>query len=116
MSKYIESNFLRSALIIIDTQNDFSLPGAVAEVSGTIKIIPNIKKIIKIFRTKNFPIIHVVRIYKNDGSNVDLCRKKIIENGKKIAVPHSFGSQIVENLLPNKKIKLNPELLLKNEF
>ena len=30
-----EPNFSRCAVITIDTQNDFSLPGAIAEIKGT---------------------------------------------------------------------------------
>ena len=116
IDNYIKPNFSKSALIIIDTQNDFSLPGAIAEISGTYEIITNIKKVINIFRKKSLPIIHVIRIYKTDGSNVDICRKKIIENGKKIVFPNSEGSQIVKYLLPQKNIKINTELLLKNQF
>jgi len=33
------------------------------------------------------PIIHVIRLYLPDGSNVDACRKEMIEDGIEIAVP-----------------------------
>ncbi|MDC7126447.1 MAG: cysteine hydrolase [Spirochaetales bacterium] len=112
----MKPDYLKSALVIIDTQNDFSLPGAVSEIPGTFEIIPNIEKLANFFRSKKLPIIHIVRLYKNDGSNVDLCRKQLIEDGKRIVEPDSEGSQIVEKLLSNKNIKLDTKVLFNNEF
>ena len=39
MSKYLEPSLINSAVITIDTQNDFSLPEAVAEIKGTYDVI-----------------------------------------------------------------------------
>lgn len=113
---YLEPKILKSVFLTIDMQNDFCLPGAVAEIPGTFSIIPNIKKILEKFRQHKFPIIHVVRIYKPDGSNVDLCRRELIKRGKRIVQPNSEGSQIVADLLPDKTIKLNSEDLMNGIF
>ncbi|AJA47261.1 isochorismatase family [Clostridium pasteurianum DSM 525 = ATCC 6013] len=67
MDKYIRPNLKKAAIITIDTQNDFSLPGAVAAYD----VLPNIAKILNTCRENNVPIIHVIRIYKEDASNVD---------------------------------------------
>jgi hypothetical protein len=34
------------------------------------------------FRASVHPIVHVVRLYQADGSNVDLCRRGMIEGGQ----------------------------------
>jgi len=39
------------------------------------------KTVLDGYRRQNLPIIHIVRIYRRDGSNVDLCRKQALENG-----------------------------------
>lgn len=105
----------KSALVTIDTQCDFSLPGAVAEIPGTINVIPNIKRLLSVYRQNGLPIIHIVRLYLPDGSNVDLCRRDLIENGTRIVAPGTDGAELVTDLKPSPDLTLDPELLLKGE-
>lgn len=67
------------------------------------------------FRDRGLPILHVVRLYRPDGSNADLVRRQAIERGARIAVPGSAGSQIASELLP-KPVELDYELLLSGEL
>ena len=69
------------ALITIDMQNDFVLPGSPAEIPGTLKVVPKIVKLLNHFRALGAVIVHVVRFYLPDGSNADLCRREKIRNG-----------------------------------
>lgn len=112
MDKYTKPNLRKSAIITIDTQNDFSLPGAVAEIKGTSEVIPNMTKILDACRRKEIPIIHVIRIYKEDGSNVDLCRRELIESGTDIVKPGSMGADLVHDIKPAKSEDLNYQDLL----
>jgi nicotinamidase-related amidase len=57
-------------------------------------------------------VIHVVRLYCADGSNVDLCHKKDIENGKQIVMPGSDGAELMDELKPSSSIRLKSDLLL----
>ena len=41
MDKYTKPDYGNIGLITIDTQNDFSLHGAVSEIKGTYEVIPN---------------------------------------------------------------------------
>lgn len=100
-------------MITIDTQNDFSLKGATFEIKGTYQIIPNMLKILKRFREEGKSIVHIVRIYKEDGSNVDICRRKSVEGGLKVLVPNSEGVELVKELKPN-ETRLDSEKLLNN--
>ncbi|WP_336772150.1 isochorismatase family protein [Paenibacillus sp. MMO-58] len=84
MEKYTKPNFNRCAVITIDTQNDFTLPGAVAEIEGTYTVIPKMKLILNAARTLGIPIIHVVRLYMENGSNVDLYRKELSVRALKV--------------------------------
>ncbi|WP_336785898.1 cysteine hydrolase family protein [Paenibacillus sp. MMO-177] len=100
MEKYTKPNFNRCAVITIDTQNDFSLPGAVAEIKGTYEVIPRMKLILDAARASGIPIIHVVRLYMENGSNVDLCRKELIESGVAIVRPGTKGAELVAEIMP----------------
>ncbi len=112
---YIAPELNKSALITIDTQCDFTLPGAPAEIPGTTDVIPNMKRLLQKYRQAALPIIHIVRLYLPDGSNADICRKELIESGKRIVCPGTPGAELVEDLKPSKNHRLNSELLLKGK-
>lgn len=109
---YTEPNLNRSAILTIDVQRDFLRPGAPAEIPGAMAVVPNIARILGGFRNAGLPIIHVVRLYLQDGSNVDPCRRKLIEDGTAIVAPDTAGAQIVAEILPDPEIELNCDLLL----
>lgn len=112
MDKYTDPHIKKSALITIDTQNDFTLNNAPARIDGTASIVPNMVRLLAAYRKKSLPIIHVVRLYLQDGSNVELCRKQAIEEGKEIVAPNSMGAELVEELKPDPDLKLDAGLLL----
>jgi nicotinamidase-related amidase len=84
-----------SALVLIDVQRDF------LDIPGTRAAIPAMAELATAFRERGRPIVHVVRLYQPDGANVDLVRRKLIEDGARMAQPGSAGSQIAAELLPN---------------
>jgi nicotinamidase-related amidase len=107
-----------AALVLIDVQRDFlDIPGddAPMPVDGTRAAIPAMAELATAFRERRLPIVHVVRLYRPDGSNVDLVRRLSIEQGARIAVPGTTGSQIAADLLPN-VVELDHELLLAGGF
>ena len=115
MDKYTEPDYECMALLTIDLQNDFVLKGAICEITGTVEKIPNVLKILNKFRQKNCLVIHIVRLYKQNGSNVDSCKKKIFEDGSRFVAPYSEGAELVKALKPNEK-RLNADKLLNNEI
>lgn len=115
MDRYLEPEWERSVLITIDVQRDFTLPGAVFCIPGTMEAVPAMKRVAQAYRTAGLPIIHIVRLYLSDGSNVDLCRRAKVENGERMAEPGTDGSQLVEDLLPAPSALLEPEPLLAGE-
>ncbi|WP_225974678.1 isochorismatase family protein [Arachidicoccus ginsenosidivorans] len=58
-------------------------------------------------------ILHLIRIYREDGSNVDNCRKKLIESGTEIVKPNSIGADLLNSIKIKDSRELNYELLLK---
>lgn len=111
MNKYTEAQWDRAALMIIDMQCDF-LDDQSFEIPGTSAVLPQIRTLAEAFRTAARPIIHLVRIYKPDGSNADLCRRGLIEGGAQLVLGDTDGSQIAPGLLPQPGVRLDTELLL----
>ncbi|HEY2905986.1 MAG TPA: isochorismatase family cysteine hydrolase [Vicinamibacterales bacterium] len=99
MNRYTRPDFTAAALITIDTQHDV-LDGGPLEIPGTSAILPNLLRLLAGFRDRHRPIVHVVRIYKADGSNVDLCRREAVESGQSILAPGSPGVQLAPGLAP----------------
>lgn len=113
MSAYTTPNFAASALVIIDMQNDFALPVAPARIDGTMDVLPKVVELAAAYRCAGRPVAHVVRLYRRDGGNVDLCRRALIEAGKEIVAPGSRGSQVLEELRLPEMWELDHESLLR---
>lgn len=54
----------------------------------------------------------MIRLYHQDGSNVDLCRKDLVRSGKQIVITGSAGAEIVDELKPSIDTALDSNLLL----
>lgn len=102
----------RAAFITIDLQNDFTRKGAPAMIAGTSAVVPAVRRSLGAFRAAGRPIIHLVRLYKPDGSNVDICRRQLIERGAVIARPGTEGAELIDELKPDENVKLNANTLL----
>lgn len=110
MSKYTEPNYKTSAVITIDTQCD-TLDGQPLEIPGTSAALPNIRTILDIYRKNGLPVVHIVRIYKRDGSNVDLCRKEAVEAGGDILLEGGSGCELAAGMFDS-NVSLDSDLLL----
>jgi nicotinamidase-related amidase len=89
----------KTALLIIDMQNDFVLDGAPLRVAQGRSVIPNIREVLERFRAKNLPVFHVVRIHRRDGSDVEIIRKERFRN-QPFAVEGTHGAAVVGELTP----------------
>lgn len=106
-----DPQFDAAALVIIDTQHDLLDDGALP-IAGTTAALPAMSRVLRAFREARRPIVHVVRIYEQDGSNADLCRRELLRDGTPILIRGSDGSQIAGGLLPEPGLELDAELLL----
>lgn len=104
-----------AALLTVDVQRDFTLPDAPATIPGTMDAVPGMRRVVEAFRGAGRPVVHVVRLYREDGSNVDLCRRGDVEEGLRVAVPGSDGAEIVEELTPP-DAELDADRLLAGEM
>ena len=72
--RWTRPEFDRIALITIDVQID-TLDGQPFEISGTSQALPQIAAMCDVFREQEKPLVHVLRLYRPDGSNAELCRR-----------------------------------------
>lgn len=110
-SDYTRPDFSAMAFITIDMQNDF-LNGQPSEIPGTSEALPQMQKVAEAFRRARLPVIHMVRLYKSDGSNAELCRRAGIEQGAALVRPGTPGAELASSLRPANESKLDSELLL----
>jgi len=106
----------RSVLLTIDVQQDFTAPGAVAEIAGTHDRLPVMRRMLDAYRRQRLPIVHVLRLYLRDGTNADLCRRAAIENGNAVVLPGSAGAELAEPLKPASDAHVDATLLLANQL
>ena len=89
-----------SALLIIDMQNDFVLPGAPVCVAGALATVPNIACLLDKFRKERAPVFHIVREYRENGSDIEITRQESFLNDRAYVVPGTKGCEIVKELQP----------------
>jgi nicotinamidase-related amidase len=107
---YTEPQFVACALITIDAQRAF-LDGEPLQIVGTSKALPAIQSAVDLFRSQARPVIHMVRIYKADGTNVDLCRRARVEEGLSALAPGAPGTELALTLRSPLAV-LDPVILL----
>ena len=92
---------MKPALLIIDMQKDFVLPGAPLCVAGAWATVPVIRHLLDRARASGWPVFHVVREHKADGSDAEMFRRHLFENGGTgFCVEGHDGSAIVDELAP----------------
>lgn len=110
MTDYTTPHWASAALIVVDLQRDFLDDGA-APIPGTTAVVPKVARLAAAFRAEGRPIVHVVRLYQPGGSDVDLPRRRVVEDGARIAAPGSDGAQVADGVTPN-SVRLDSEILL----
>jgi nicotinamidase-related amidase len=112
MQDYLTPERHRVALLTIDVQRDFVLPTGPASSSGASAAVPHIQRLVRAFRAANAPIVHATRLYRCDGSNVDLCHRASIEAGARIVMPGTLGAELIDDVKPEGAERIQPDLLL----
>jgi len=91
---------MKPALLVVDMQNDFVLPDAPAAVKGAAATIPRIKAVLDRFRRSGWPVFHVVREYRADGSDIEISRRDAFLAGPGYVISGTTGAEIVRALSP----------------
>jgi nicotinamidase-related amidase len=108
---YTAPDFRAAALITIDVQRDV-LDGGTFEIPGTSAALGSMRVLLRAFRDAGRPVVHVVRLYRPDGTNADLCRRRAVESGMRALTAGDPGSQLARELLPEPGLELDARLLL----
>jgi nicotinamidase-related amidase len=95
--EFTAPEFGSAALLTIDVQLDF-LDDGPAAIPGTTAILPALGELVAHCRARDRPIVHAVRLYAADGSNVDRCRRALISAGSQIVRPGSTGSGLPDTI------------------
>ncbi|MEI8330912.1 MAG: isochorismatase family protein [Methanomicrobiales archaeon] len=83
----------RSALLIIDMQNDFVLEAKPMRVVGDSAVIPKIQSVMAELRRKKWPVFNILRVHRADGSDVEVIRQYLFRKQ-----PH--GAAVIDELAP----------------
>jgi nicotinamidase-related amidase len=110
VADYTRPHWDKSALVVIDLQQDF-LDDGVAAIPGTTAVVPNVASLVAAFRRVARPIVHVIRLYPPGSSDVDPPRRDAIEKGDAVVVPGTDGAQVANGVLPE-AFRLDAGLLL----
>lgn len=95
-------DFKKSALLIIDMEYGFLEIKSPLFVDLGFEIVPNIKKILNIYREKKLPIIFVKREHRKSGIDIDKTRIKIFKKSKGLILENDKSSEIIDDLKPLK--------------
>jgi len=95
------SHLPHPALLIIDMQNDFVRPGAPLQVAGVLSIIPKVRALLTLFREKDLPVFHVLRIHRASGVDVEITRREIFAKTP-FAVEGTTGAEVIPELVPTR--------------
>ncbi|XP_020676255.1 probable inactive nicotinamidase At3g16190 isoform X1 [Dendrobium catenatum] len=89
-----------TAMLVIDMQNDFILPGGPMHVAGGQAIVPEVIRAVSVARDRGIYVIWVVREHDPCGRDVELFRRHLYVNGKGPTMKDSKGAELVEGLVP----------------
>ncbi|WAH38684.1 isochorismatase family protein [Alicyclobacillus dauci] len=95
-----EIDVTKTALIVIDMQNDFVREGAIMEVPMAREFLPNMKRIVETCRKRGIPVIYTSHVLYDDYDVSPLevaYNPKLQRNGMRSGTP---GIDIVEELKP----------------
>jgi nicotinamidase-related amidase len=91
---------MKTALLIIDMQNDFVLPGAPLCVSSAKATIPAIAQLLDYARRNGWAVVHIIRQHDASGCDAETFRRHIFDNGSGFCVKGTRGVEIVDELQP----------------
>jgi nicotinamidase-related amidase len=112
--RYTNPHWETAALITIDV-HCCTLDGGELEARGTSTALPRMVELAESFRDADRPIVHVVRLYLPDGSNVDPSRRLAVEQGARFLTPSDPGTALPPELTDG-PVELDSERLLAGEI
>ncbi|MBK1698482.1 isochorismatase family cysteine hydrolase [Rhodovibrio salinarum] len=111
MNDFITPQRAHAALLTVDAQRDYVNPESPVKSAGAYHALEPLSRLVHSVRESGMPIFHAVRFYKPDGSNVDLARRRAVEEGMRVLMPGSLGSDLIPEVAPENPPRLDPHLL-----
>ena len=87
----MKPNPTRSALLVIDMENGFVHPEGGHWIRFAQSMVPNCVRAVELARAKGIPVFFVKRLYRADGSDVELTRYPGWVAGGRACRPASTG-------------------------
>ena len=112
---FIHPDYAHSALVIVDYQNDCILPTSPYAMPGAYEVLPALTALTTAIRNARRPIVHIVRGYLADGSNVDACRRQSVIDGNPFLRVPGAGADFPDCLKPMNAPPLDWSALLAGE-
>ena len=100
MTEYCLPDRNKVALVTISAQQDFVRQDSPLCAKGHQRAVPALEDAVRAFRSVGAPIFHSVRLYRPDGSNVEACRRSAFDEGLRILMPGSLGSELICEIKP----------------
>ena len=116
MSDYTLPQRDRVALITNELQRDYIEEGSPISSQSTRQSARQAAGIVRAFREQGLPILHGVRFFLPDGSNVEPCRRQAVEESMRVLMPGTRGADLLEDIqLPGER-RLAVHTLLDGEI
>lgn len=102
----------RVALLTVNAQRDFTNPGSPLRARGSDRARSVLQPLVAGARGVGVPIVHAVRLYRPDASNVDIFRRQAVREGLRILMPGTSGAELIDEVRPSPKVRLDAAELL----
>ena len=90
----------RTALLIVDMQNDLAHPDGSLFIPDAAHRAPTMALVLDAFRAAHAPVVHVCRSHREDGWDVERPRMPAFEAGRGFAIEGTWGRMVVDQLAP----------------
>jgi len=75
--------------------------GKPLRVAGAEAILPRARSLLDLFRERRLPVVHVLRVHRPDGSDVEIMRQEIFRRTP-FAVEGTEGAEVISELAPKR--------------
>ncbi len=89
-----------NAILVIDMENDFVMPGSPMRVEGAYSTLPAIKRFLDFGRANDWAVIYIYRIHRPSGIDAELFRRHFFEEGKPFCIAGTKGAAIPDEIAP----------------
>lgn len=90
----------QNAILVVDMENDFVMPGAPHRVAGAYSTLPAIAEFIDYGRKNDWAVIYIYRIHRISGIDAELFRRHFFEEGQPFCIAGTEGAEIPEQIAP----------------